>query len=484
MGRVEKTVFISYRHTNVPWALSISQYLTIHGFDVFLDYKSINSGDFEQTITENVKARAHFLVLLAPSALEGCERPKDWLRREIELALESKRNIVPIMLESFDFGAPETLKYLTGKLEKLKHYQGLNLPADYFEEGMQRLCDRFLNISLEAVIHPVSNNVQQIVEEQKREVAKEAKVEEKILSASEWFERGYKSKEPQEQIRYYTKAIELNSKFVEAYSNRGDCYANLEQYQRAIKDYDQAIQLNPEDAAAYYNRGTSYADLWQYERAIKDYDQAIQLNPEDAVAYCSRGDCFYYLEQYQRAIEDYDQAIQLNPEDAGVYDQRGFCYNSLGQHQRAMENFHQAALLDPEYAAVYYNWGISYANLGQHEQAIKNYDQAIQLNPKYADAYCSRGISFNYLGQYQRAIKDYDKAIQLNPEDATAYYKKACCYALQGMVIEATNWLRQTLTKDAEKYCKLVKQESDFDRIRCDEKFQKLLEEFCKNENE
>jgi hypothetical protein len=48
MVRVEKTVFISYRRTNVPWALAVFQHLTHHGFDVFFDFMGIASGDFER----------------------------------------------------------------------------------------------------------------------------------------------------------------------------------------------------------------------------------------------------------------------------------------------------------------------------------------------------------------------------------------------------------------------------------------------------
>ena len=70
MARVEKTVFLSYRRTNATWALSIYQNLTTKGFDVFFDYKGITSGDFESVILENIRARAHFLVALTPSALE------------------------------------------------------------------------------------------------------------------------------------------------------------------------------------------------------------------------------------------------------------------------------------------------------------------------------------------------------------------------------------------------------------------------------
>src|SRR6516164_10733454 len=111
MERVEKTVFVSYRRTNIPWALAIFQNLTQHGFDVFFDYNGIASGDFERVILGNIKARAHFLVLLTPSALKRCSEPEDWLRREIEAAMSSQRNVVPVMLEGFDFGRVENAPF-------------------------------------------------------------------------------------------------------------------------------------------------------------------------------------------------------------------------------------------------------------------------------------------------------------------------------------------------------------------------------------
>jgi len=160
MAHIEKTVFISYRRTNIPWALAVFMELTQHGFDVFFDYSGIASGAFERVILENIHARAHFLILLTPSALERCGEPKDWLRREIEEAIDGQRNIVPVMLEGFDFKAPATTSRLTGKLEVLPEYNGINIPSDYFFEGMTKLRDKFLNLPLEAVLHPASKDAQ------------------------------------------------------------------------------------------------------------------------------------------------------------------------------------------------------------------------------------------------------------------------------------------------------------------------------------
>jgi tetratricopeptide (TPR) repeat protein len=517
MRRIEKTVFICYRRTHFPWAKAISQHLSGQGYDVFFDFMSLNSGDFEQLITENIKARAHFLVLLAPSGLERCCDPKDWVRREIEIALDNKRNIVPILLEGFDFGAPETLKCLTGKLEKLGSYNAINIYAEYFDAAMQKLCDRFLNIPLDEVFHPVlpevSSSVQVIVEEQKRIVAEQPPVKISALSALEWFERAYKAKEPEEEIRLYTRAIHLDPNFTKAYLNRGVSYYNLKQYKQAIEDFDRAIELNPEYALAYSNRGDSYSDLKQYEWAIEDFDQAIKLNPDNAEAYLNRGCSYNNLKQYERSIEDYDRAIKADPKLAIAYSNRGISYNDLKQYERAIEDFDRAIKLNPESAVAYSNRGVSYYNLKQCERSIEDYDRAIKLNPEYAEAYSNRGVSYNDLKQYERAIEDFDRAIKLNPEYAKAYlnrgnsycglkqyeraiedfdraiklnpefgssyYNKACAYALQGQEIETIKWLRQAFAKDLKHYCELARQDSDFDGVRGKTEFRKLLKEFC-----
>ncbi|MGD0631610.1 MAG: toll/interleukin-1 receptor domain-containing protein [Terracidiphilus sp.] len=161
MGRIDKTVFISYRRSSIPWALAIFQDLTHHGYDVFFDFNGIASGDFESVILENIRARAHFLVLLTPTALERCGQPTDWLRREIEAALDNKRNIIPLLLENFDFESAVSSGQLSGRLGILGKYNALPVPAAYFSEAMNRLREKYLSVPLEIVLQPASGVAQQ-----------------------------------------------------------------------------------------------------------------------------------------------------------------------------------------------------------------------------------------------------------------------------------------------------------------------------------
>lgn len=179
MARIEKTVFISYRRTDVFTALAVYENLKNQGYDVFFDYRTIPSGDFEQYIIASIKARAHFLVILTPTALDRCNESGDWLRREIELAMDEKRNIVPLFFKGFRFGTPAVKEKLTGKLKNISRYNGLNVHEDYFEEAMQRVRAQFLSKPLDTVLHPVSTEVQKVVEEEKN--AADEAIKQKIV---------------------------------------------------------------------------------------------------------------------------------------------------------------------------------------------------------------------------------------------------------------------------------------------------------------
>jgi hypothetical protein len=69
------------------------------------------------------------------------------LRREIEAACLFRRNIIPVLLEGFDFNATAIANQLTGSLALLRRFNALRVHPEYFEEAMSRLCGRFLHVS-------------------------------------------------------------------------------------------------------------------------------------------------------------------------------------------------------------------------------------------------------------------------------------------------------------------------------------------------
>ncbi len=166
---VQKTVFISYRRTNVYMARAVQKDLQHRGYDVFLDYESIDSGAFSRIILGQIEARAHFLIILTPSALERCTDSDDWLRREIEHAMRHTRNIVPLMFDSFDFA--KVKHCLVGDwMPLLRDYNGVEIHPAYFDEAITRLHNRFLNKPLEMILHPTPRAHRNIVQERVEQI--------------------------------------------------------------------------------------------------------------------------------------------------------------------------------------------------------------------------------------------------------------------------------------------------------------------------
>ena len=460
MERVEKTAFLSYRRSNIPWALAIFQDLTHHGYDVFFDYSGIASGDFESVILENIRARAHFLVLLTPSALERCNNPADLLRREIETALASQRNIVPLMLEGFDFGTPKIASQLTGKLAALKNYNGMSIPPEYFTEAMGRLRNKFLNVPQTAVLHPVSAFVKRASSEQKAAADAAPAVKEEELTAQQWFERGLAAADVDERLRFYCEAIRLDPDFAEAYYNRGNAhsakfyvegallyneairlkpdYAGAKgDLEDALQDYNEAIRLIPDYVEAYNNRGVVRHAKGDVEGALQDYNEAIRLEPDHADAYINRGNERRVKGDIEGALQDYNKAIRLKPDLGMAYYNRGIARHDKGDVEGELRDFNEAIRLMPDYALAYYNRGNARRAKGDVEGELQDFNEAIRLMPDFSGAYHNRGRARHDKGDVEGALQDYNEAIRLKPDFALYYYNRSEARRAKGDVAGA-----------------------------------------------
>ena len=194
-------------------------------------------------------------------------------------------------------------------------------------------------------------------------------------------------------------------------------------YDRAIKDYNKAIQLNPKAPEPYTNRGIAYSNKDEHDRAIEDFNKAIALKHNYAEAYSNRGGAYRSKGEYDQAIIDCTRAIELEPWNPAPYNNRGAAYRNKGEFDRAINDYNKAIELKPNYFLAYHNRAIAYYQQREFDRAIKDYSKVIELNPALAVAYNNRGVAYYKNGEYNRAIEDYDVAIKR--DYVNAYYNRA-----------------------------------------------------------
>lgn len=105
-------------------------------------------------------------------------------------------------------------------------------------------------------------------------------------------------------------AIDLDGKFVDAYTARGTYYRIIDNMPEAMSNLDKSIQISP-TVDAYYQRGQVYAAQNQLEKALDDYNRAIELKRDSPFVYLARAVIRNTLGDAVGAKEDQDVAFRL-----------------------------------------------------------------------------------------------------------------------------------------------------------------------------
>jgi hypothetical protein len=148
--RMRKRVFISYRREGgYQTARHLFDLLSEEeSFHVSFDFESLRGGNFDSQLLTLIDECTDFIIILNRGVFDrtiNCELPRDedWVRIELAYALEKGKNIIPIMLDGFEF-PPD----LPEDISALKEKNGLKYSADYFDAFYKKLKRDFLRTSV------------------------------------------------------------------------------------------------------------------------------------------------------------------------------------------------------------------------------------------------------------------------------------------------------------------------------------------------
>lgn len=129
------SVFISYRRTGFETANLIAEKLRSMGYSVFFDVESLRGGKFNEQLFQVIDKCTDMVLVLPKDALDRCADKDDWVRKEVMYAMLKQKNIVPVMLNDFDWPNP-----MPSGMEDLKDYQAVTASdRNTFDLAMQRL---------------------------------------------------------------------------------------------------------------------------------------------------------------------------------------------------------------------------------------------------------------------------------------------------------------------------------------------------------
>ncbi len=253
--------------------------------------------------------------------------------------------------------------------------------------------------------------------------------------AEAWSNRGntLKSlKRYDEALDSFDKALAAQPDYPAALSNRGAALFEMGRYEDALATYDRSLAIRPDQVVALYNRGGALQKLGRFEEAVESYDRALSVNPALVEAHANRGNTLNALQRYEDALASFDRALALRPDLVEALSNRGNALNGLKRYEEALVNYDRAIACQRTHAGAHYNRGTTLHQMGRYDEALASYDHAIALQPNYPEAFSNRGATLWELKRHAEALASYDRAIAIAPDFPEAHWNAAALRLLTG----------------------------------------------------
>jgi tetratricopeptide (TPR) repeat protein len=205
--------------------------------------------------------------------------------------------------------------------------------------------------------------------------------------ATQFFLRGnqkFKEKEYYESIKWYSEAILKQSKFSDAYYNRGLVYQSLEKNEEALADFQKAYELDPQFSAALSKQTELLQNLQKFDLALESAAKLVNNFPDSSLFWSLQGDIYLQKTLYNDALASYEHALLLKPNAVETLINKGIVYQELGQLGLAEDSFKSALATGKYKDLIYNNLGYLEIQRRQWKLAENWIKMALAIDPKNA----------------------------------------------------------------------------------------------------
>ncbi|MFC1897495.1 tetratricopeptide repeat protein [Chloroflexota bacterium] len=154
---------------------------------------------------------------------------------------------------------------------------------------------------------------------------------------------------------------------------------------------------------------------------------------------------------------------------------RGNYYYNQGKYEKTLADYNHSLKLRPDDPVTLNNRGSTYDDIERYEEALADFNRSLQLRPDNPGTLYNRGTTYIHLKRYEEALADFNRSLEFRPDNPATLYNLACLFSLWEKPDDAITYLEKAIKGD-EKYREMAKTDNDFDNIREDPRFKKLIE--------
>ncbi len=232
-----------------------------------------------------------------------------------------------------------------------------------------------------------------------------------------YFQKGLEEKKAKRYLvasGHFTKAIELNAAYVDAYIEKGYTNNEMRRTDAAKSDFTKALELDPQNETAIRELTNIFFNYRQYQNAL-DLAQKCKTCPDkDKIIAMS----YFKMEDYGKAEKLLIASLNKNPKDAELTYTLASNYLEMGLESKAITWYENAVLLDDKKSKWFFELGLLYSNTNNYKKAVVAYSRAAELGFIQGNDFKENlGFAYVYSGDFDNGGKLLDDLISRRPGD-------------------------------------------------------------------
>jgi len=302
------------------------------------------------------------------------------------------------------------------------------------------------------------------------------------ISTQEKDVEDYRRDSLQRLVREISVNIRNNPTNDQLFSQRANCYFELDMLDSAINDLEIASRLNPERIGYLLRRADMellrggadmtrtlllrilekypnhleanlklanlYMILDELDNAETILGRILKADKTIAEAYFMRSMVYQMKSDYSKALDDLQKAVYYKPDYYDAQNMLGLVY-SYKANDLAIDHYNNAIRLRPYDIEPRYNLGFYYQETNRPKQAIEQYQQILnQIDSTALDPLFNIGYIYQEQEKYSESIQYFSKATKYHPYEARVFYRLALSYEKLNQRDSAIVNYRRTLDVD------------------------------------
>ncbi len=214
-------------------------------------------------------------------------------------------------------------------------------------------------------------------------------------------------------LRYFERAVEIDSHYALPYTGIADSYTVLGMYgylrpeeacQRARSAAQRAVELDEGLSEAHASLGLYQMWLvWDWEMGAAELTKAIELSPDHAKAHVWLGFLRCLQGRFEEAFEELALSQRLDPLSSYVTSLSGTGHTFAGDLATASEMLERVVTRDPSYLLAVWLLSWTCTHRSRHDMAVQLGERAVALSNDAGHFKGSLGLVYGRAGMPDRA---------------------------------------------------------------------------------